>query len=56
MPSGDNSFYVDQSDANNSYGEYIGEELVNETRKLFPLSTKKKIPSLVVYRWEVMVL
>jgi len=42
MPSGDNSFYVDQSDANNSYGEYIGEELVNETRKLFPLSTKKE--------------
>lgn len=42
MPSGDNSFYVDQKDANNLYGEYIGEELVNETRKLLPLSKRRE--------------
>lgn len=42
MPSGDNSFYVDQEASNNYYGEYIGRELVEETRKLFPLSCKRE--------------
>lgn len=42
MPSGDNSFYVDQQSACNNYGEYIGRELVEETRKLFPLSHKRE--------------
>lgn len=42
MPSGDNSFYVDQEASCNYYGEYIGRELVEETRKLFPLSTKRE--------------
>jgi S-formylglutathione hydrolase FrmB len=42
MPSGDNSFYVDQEASCNYYGEYIGRELVEETRKLFHLSHKKE--------------
>lgn len=42
MPSGDNMFYVDQSKANNNYGEFIGGELVELTRKMFPLSNKRE--------------
>lgn len=42
MPSGDNSFYVDQPKGNNLYGEFIGRELVELTRKMFPLSVKRE--------------
>ena len=42
MPSGDNSFYVDQAASCNYYGEYIGRELVEETRKLLPLSVNRE--------------
>lgn len=42
MPSGDNSFYIDHKASGNFYGEYIGRELVEETRKLLPLSTEKE--------------
>ena len=42
MPSGDNAFYVDQPAANNFYGRFIGEELVELTRKMFPLSRKRE--------------
>lgn len=42
MPSGDNAFYVDQPNANNFYGKFIGEELVELTRKMFPLSRKRE--------------
>lgn len=42
MPSGDNSFYVDQADINNFYGEFVGKELVELTRKIFPLSHKRE--------------
>ncbi len=42
MPSGDNAFYVDQAAANNFYGEFIGKELVEITRKMFPLSHKRE--------------
>jgi S-formylglutathione hydrolase FrmB len=38
MPSGDNSFYVDRAAPWNNYGEFIGQELVEITRKMFPLS------------------
>jgi len=41
MPSGDNSFYVDQEASQNYYGDYIGRELVSESRKLFPLSHRR---------------
>lgn len=42
MPSGDNAFYVDQPAGNNFYGEFIGRELVEITRKMFPLSHKRE--------------
>lgn len=41
MPSGENSFYVDHPSGGN-YGKFIGRELVEETRKLFPLSSKRE--------------
>ena len=42
MPSGDNAFYVDQPASNNLYGQFVGEELVELTRKMFPLSRKRE--------------
>ena len=42
MPSGDNAFYVDQPWNCNYYSRFIGEELVNFTRKSFPLSHKRE--------------
>ena len=42
MPSGDNSFYVDRPASNNRYGEFIGKELVEITRRMFPLSDKRE--------------
>ena len=42
MPSGDNAFYVDQADTNNFYGAFVGQELVELTRRLFPLSRKRE--------------
>lgn len=42
MPSGDNAFYVDQPWNCNFYGEFIGKEIVEFTRKSFPLSHKKE--------------
>lgn len=42
MPSGDNAFYIDQPKGNNYYGEFIGEELVEITRKMFPLSHRRE--------------
>lgn len=42
MPSGDNAFYIDQQLPGNNYGEYIGRELVEITRRMFPLSRKKE--------------
>ena len=40
MPSGDNSFYVDNPVSKN--GEFIGRELVELTRRMFPLSHKRE--------------
>ena len=42
LPSGDNSFYVDQLGKNNDYGAFIGEELVELTRRMFPLSCRRE--------------
>ena len=42
MPSGDNAFYVDQPAGHNYYGEFIGRELVELTRRMFPLSRKRE--------------
>lgn len=42
MPSGDNSFYVDMEKSGLMYSQFIGRELVDFTRKLFPLSGKRE--------------
>lgn len=42
MPSGDNAFYVDQAASGNLYGEFIGKELVEVTRKMFHLSDRRE--------------
>ncbi|MCH5261786.1 MAG: acetylesterase [Lachnospiraceae bacterium] len=42
MPSGDNAFYLDYPAGLNNYGEFIGRELVELTRKIFPLSHKRE--------------
>lgn len=42
MPSGENRFYVDQPKGHDFYGEFIGKELVEQTRKMFNLSHKRE--------------
>mgnify|MGYP004442976267 FL=1 len=42
FPNGDNSFYLDGKGTGSKYGTYVGEELVNYTRRVFGLSNKKE--------------
>ena len=42
MPSGENSFYLDRPGFHTDYGKFIGEELVQITRRMFPLSERKE--------------
>jgi len=42
MPYGANYFYLDNDDTGERYGEYVGEELVDVTRRMFPLSTRRE--------------
>ncbi len=42
MPSGDNSFYVDNPKTSAMYGSFIAKDLVEFTRKSFPLSRKRE--------------
>ena len=42
MPPGDNGFYVDQPTSGVRGGEFIGRELVEYTRSIFPLSTRRE--------------
>ena len=42
MPSGENKFYVDQPHSMDNFGTFIGEELVEFTRRSFPLSKKRE--------------
>ena len=45
MPSGENSFYMDillKDGCLGDFGEYIGRELVDVTREMFPLSRKRE--------------
>lgn len=42
MPSGENQFYVDKPSRGENYGAYVADELVEFTRKMFPLSHKKE--------------
>ena len=38
MPSGDNAFYIDGALPNSGYGEFVGRELLQVMRNMFPLS------------------
>ncbi|WOO86471.1 alpha/beta hydrolase-fold protein [Mollicutes bacterium LVI A0039] len=42
MPAGENSFYIDNPRARRNYAKFIGVELVEVMRKMFPLSTKRE--------------
>lgn len=42
FPSGENSFYLDDEDKGEMFGEYIGKELVDFTRSLFHLSDRRE--------------
>ena len=42
MPSGYNAFYLDHPDAHNYYGRFVGEELVEVARRMFPLSRRRE--------------
>lgn len=42
MPSGENKFYVDNLATGEMYSTFIGKELVEKTRELFPLSCKRE--------------
>ncbi len=42
MPAGENMFYLDQPQIHNFYSRFIGEELVELTRRMFPLSRKRE--------------
>ena len=42
MPNGENGFYVDEKKGRSLYSKYLCEDLLNYTRTLFPLSTKRE--------------
>lgn len=42
IPCGENSFYVDNVNAHAYYGEYVGQELLDITRNIFPLSHRRE--------------
>ncbi|RUS45041.1 alpha/beta hydrolase family protein [Cohnella sp. AR92] len=42
MPSGENHFYVDDENKGSMFGEYIGKDLIDFTRMLFPLSSSRE--------------
>lgn len=42
IPCGENSFYVDNEKSHAYYGEYVGQELLDITRNIFPLSHRRE--------------
>lgn len=42
MPAGENSFYIDREQTHELYGQFIGRELVEQTRRMFPLSRDRQ--------------
>lgn len=42
MPSGENQFYIDKPNHSENYGAFVGDELVEFTRNMFPLSHQKE--------------
>lgn len=42
MPSGYNAFYLDHPETHNYYGRYVGLELVEAARRMFPISRRRE--------------
>lgn len=42
MPSGDNHFYIDRPETQELYGQFVGQELVELTRRMFRLSSRRQ--------------
>ena len=42
IPCGENSFYIDDEKRHAYYGEYVGRELLDITRNIFPLSDRRE--------------
>ena len=42
IPSGENGFYIDHPDTYDNYATFCGQEIVEVTRKMFPLSRKRE--------------
>jgi len=42
MPSGENNFYIDDDEMGAYYTKFVGEELIQFTRKMFNLSTQRE--------------
>lgn len=42
MPASSNSFYLDDEEKGELFGEFVGKELVEYTRRLFPISDKRE--------------
>ena len=42
IPCGENSFYLDDVASHRMFGEYVGQELLDITRNIFPLSDKRE--------------
>ncbi len=42
MPAGENSFYVDRPGFHQNHGTFVAEELVEMTRRMFPLSDRRE--------------
>lgn len=42
MPAGENRFYLDDRLKTSRYGEFIGREIIDMTRRMFPLSDKRE--------------
>lgn len=42
MPSGENNFYLDDVEKGDLFAEFVGNELIAFTRKLFPISDKRE--------------
>lgn len=42
LPAGENSFYENMNSITGRYGDFVGKEIVDFTRRIFPLSEKRK--------------
>lgn len=42
MPAGENAFYLDHADMHTNYGDYVGRELPEVMRRMFPLSDRRE--------------